>query len=64
MITIRGLIRWILTLALAFGAYSETGVCTATSLVLIFIAIEFHIYFITESCKEIKRLADSSVKSK
>jgi len=34
------IIRFILTLALIYGAYTETGVFTALSLFLIFVAIE------------------------
>ena len=34
------IIRIILTLALIYGAYTETGVFTALSLFLIFVAIE------------------------
>ena len=34
------IIRAILTLALIYGAYTETGVFTALSLLLIFVAIE------------------------
>lgn len=35
-------IRFILTLALIYGAYTETGVFTALSLLLIFVAIELN----------------------
>ncbi len=33
-------IRFVLTLALIYGSYTETGVFTALSLLLIFVAIE------------------------
>jgi hypothetical protein len=33
-------IRWLLTLALIYGAYRETGPFTAVSLFLIFVSIE------------------------
>lgn len=34
------IIRWVLTIALTYGAYTETGIFTALSLLLIFVAIE------------------------
>ena len=33
-------IRWALTAALVFGVYTETGIWTAISMTLIFVAIE------------------------
>lgn len=36
------IIRFILTLALVYGAYTETGVFTALSLLLIFVSIELN----------------------
>ena len=40
------IIRIILTLALIYGAYTETGIWTALSLFLIFIGMEIHGYLI------------------
>jgi len=36
----QGIIRFVLTLALVYGAYTETGKWTALSFLLVFIAIE------------------------
>ncbi len=33
-------IRWVLTLALIYGSYTETGILTAMSLFMIFVGIE------------------------
>lgn len=33
-------IRWVLTIALTYGAYTETGIFTALSLLLIFVGLE------------------------
>lgn len=33
-------IRWVLTIALTYGAYIETGIFTALSLLLIFVGLE------------------------
>ena len=38
-VTVR-LVRWALTAALVFGVYTETGIWTAISMTLIFVAIE------------------------
>ena len=38
--TITVIIRFVLTLALVYGAYTETGKWTALSFLLVFIAIE------------------------
>ncbi len=44
-------IRVILTLALIYGAYTETGIFTALSLFLIFSALEAQVYLTKRSRK-------------
>lgn len=44
MFKITDFIRWALTLLLIYGAYTETGIFTAISLLLIAIALELQGY--------------------
>ena len=50
-------IRFILTLALIYGAYTETGVFTALSLLLIFVAIELNSWLTQRAADLLSRLA-------
>ena len=45
-------IRWVLTLGLIYGAYTETGIWTAISLLLIFLSIEIQVYNIAQLFKK------------
>ena len=51
------IIRAILTLALIYGAYTETGVFTALSLLLIFVAIELNSWLTQRAADLLSRLA-------
>ena len=49
-------IRFILTLALIYGAYTETGVFTTLSLLLIFVAIELNGWLTKRATDGLRRL--------
>lgn len=50
------LVRWTLTLAIVYGAYTETGLYTAYSFVLVIISIETHSMLVGKILKSMESL--------